>query len=238
MTRRGQLKEKPLDTEKLERLGDPPMDQFDASSRKWFPDKNRDRCRIVADRDPSTDKRQLLSYNKMKLEEKVLKEARSKIFSRFLQLGASFHPGSFLHCGNCFLAEGHGGSANYSGYWWRSSVPQENNSVPSWGTIKYSSWIDGRGQCCNEETLSRTRLMYGDPPADGLLGRGRRGEVEGRGGEKKKQRQMRKAGQGSNGEDPDDEGETEDDDEDGDYWREQQEKLERERKAIMEDDVW
>lgn len=54
------------------------MDQFDASSRKWFPDKNRDRCRIVADRDPSTDKRQLLSYNKKKLEKKVLKEARSK----------------------------------------------------------------------------------------------------------------------------------------------------------------
>lgn len=53
------------------------MDQFDASSCKWFPDKNRDRCRIVADREPSIDKRQLLSYNK-KLEEKELEEARSK----------------------------------------------------------------------------------------------------------------------------------------------------------------
>lgn len=49
---------------------------------------------------------------------------------------------------------------------------------------------------------------------------------------------MRKAGKGRNGKDPDEEGETVDDDEDGDYWLEQQEKLERERKAIMEDDVW
>lgn len=56
--------------------------------------------------------------------------------------------------------------------------------------------------------------------------------------QKKKQRQMRKAGKGRNGKDPDEEGETVDDDEDGDYWLEQQEKLERERKAIMEDDVW
>lgn len=52
---------------------------------------------------------------------------------------------------------------------------------------------------------------------------------------KKRRRWRRKAGEGSNGEEQDDEGETEDDDEDGDYWREQQEKLERERKAIMED---
>ncbi|XP_062248596.1 kinesin-like protein KIF3B [Platichthys flesus] len=56
-------------------------------------------------------------------------------------------------------------------------------------------------------------------------------------GEKKKRKQRRRAGEGSDGEDL--EGETEDDDEDGDdkgdYWGEQQEKLERERKAIMED---
>lgn len=55
---------------------------------------------------------------------------------------------------------------------------------------------------------------------------------------KKKKRGQRRAGQGSDGEDLE-EGETEDDDDEvdekGDYWREQQEKLERERRAIMED---
>lgn len=49
---------------------------------------------------------------------------------------------------------------------------------------------------------------------------------------KKRRRQRRRA---ADGEEQDDDGETEDDDEDGDYWREQQEKLERERRAIMED---
>lgn len=52
-----------------------------------------------------------------------------------------------------------------------------------------------------------------------------------RSGKKKKRRQRRRAGDGSDV----DEGETEDDDEDRDDWREQQEKLEKERKAIMED---
>ncbi|KAI3357873.1 hypothetical protein L3Q82_015538 [Scortum barcoo] len=63
-------------------------------------------------------------------------------------------------------------------------------------------------------------------------------QLKKRSGKKKKRRQRRRAGEGSDGEDLE-EGETEDDDEDGDdkgdYWREQQEKLERERKAIMED---
>ncbi|XP_069382678.1 kinesin-like protein KIF3B isoform X2 [Paralichthys olivaceus] len=62
-------------------------------------------------------------------------------------------------------------------------------------------------------------------------------QLQKRSGEKKKRKQRRRTGEGSDGEDL--EGETEDDDEDGedkgDYWREQQEKLERERKAIMED---
>ncbi|XP_034445865.1 kinesin-like protein KIF3B isoform X1 [Hippoglossus hippoglossus] len=62
-------------------------------------------------------------------------------------------------------------------------------------------------------------------------------QLEKRSGEKKKRKQRRRAGEGSDGDDL--EGETEDDDEDGDdkgdYWGEQQEKLERERKAIMED---
>lgn len=63
-------------------------------------------------------------------------------------------------------------------------------------------------------------------------------QLQKRSGKKKKRKQRRRAGDGSDGEDQED-GETEDDDEEGDdkgdYWREQQEKLERERKAIMED---
>ncbi|XP_078110381.1 kinesin-like protein KIF3B [Sander vitreus] len=63
-------------------------------------------------------------------------------------------------------------------------------------------------------------------------------QLQKRSGKKKRRRQRRRAGEGSDGEDLE-EGETEDDDEEGDdkgdYWREQQEKLERERKAIMED---
>lgn len=55
---------------------------------------------------------------------------------------------------------------------------------------------------------------------------------------KKKRRRRRRGGEGSDGEDLE-EGETEEDEEEGedkgDYWREQQEKLESERKAIMED---
>ncbi|XP_068453781.1 kinesin-like protein KIF3B [Clinocottus analis] len=62
-------------------------------------------------------------------------------------------------------------------------------------------------------------------------------QLQKRSGKKKKRRQRRR--DGSDGDDLED-GETEeDDDEDGDdkgdYWREQQEKLEMERKAIMED---
>ncbi|KAM9343069.1 kinesin-like protein KIF3B [Pholidichthys leucotaenia] len=61
-------------------------------------------------------------------------------------------------------------------------------------------------------------------------------QLQKRSGKKKRRRHRRRAGEGSDGEDLED-GETEDEDEDdrGDYWREQQEKLERERKAIMED---
>lgn len=63
-------------------------------------------------------------------------------------------------------------------------------------------------------------------------------QLQKRSGKKKRRRQRRRAGEGSDSEDLE-EGETEDDDEEGedrgDYWREQQEKLERERKAIMED---
>ncbi|XP_062419058.1 kinesin-like protein KIF3B [Pungitius pungitius] len=61
-------------------------------------------------------------------------------------------------------------------------------------------------------------------------------QLQKRSGRKKKRRGRRR--DGSDGEDLED-GETEEDNEDGDdkgvYWREQQEKLERERKAIMED---
>lgn len=63
-------------------------------------------------------------------------------------------------------------------------------------------------------------------------------QLQKRSGKKKKRRQRRRAGEGSDSEDLDD-GETEDDEEDvddkGDYWKEQQEKLESERKAIMDD---
>ncbi|XP_068190294.1 kinesin-like protein KIF3B isoform X1 [Antennarius striatus] len=60
-----------------------------------------------------------------------------------------------------------------------------------------------------------------------------------RSGKKKRRRQRKRAGDGTDGDDLE-EGETEEEeDEDGgdkgDYWREEQEKLERERKAIMED---
>ncbi|KAL7860084.1 hypothetical protein SRHO_G00152310 [Serrasalmus rhombeus] len=70
-------------------------------------------------------------------------------------------------------------------------------------------------------------------------------QLEKRSGKKKRKRRRRKVGEG--GEELDDDAEEEedddDDDEDGvdgdknnaDYWREQQEKLEKERKAIMED---
>ncbi|XP_054904554.1 kinesin-like protein KIF3B isoform X2 [Poeciliopsis prolifica] len=61
-------------------------------------------------------------------------------------------------------------------------------------------------------------------------------QLEKRVGKKKKRRQRRRGGEGSDGEDLED-GETEDDEEEGggDYWREQQEKLEREKKAVLED---
>ncbi|XP_034027992.1 kinesin-like protein KIF3B [Thalassophryne amazonica] len=68
-------------------------------------------------------------------------------------------------------------------------------------------------------------------------------QLQKRSGKKKRRRQRRRAGEGSSGDDLG-EGETEDDDDDdddeegddrGNYWREQQEKLEKERKAIMED---
>ncbi|KAM4572002.1 kinesin-like protein KIF3B [Fundulus diaphanus] len=60
-------------------------------------------------------------------------------------------------------------------------------------------------------------------------------QLEKRVGKKKRRRQRKRAGEGGDGEDGED-GETEDDDEEaGDYWREQQEKLEREKKAILED---
>ncbi|KAM4563236.1 kinesin-like protein KIF3B isoform 1-T2 [Odontesthes bonariensis] len=63
-------------------------------------------------------------------------------------------------------------------------------------------------------------------------------QLEKRVGKKKKRRQKKRTGEGSDGEDLE-EGETEDDEEEGDdkgdYWRQQQEKLEKERKAIMED---
>ncbi|XP_071391266.1 kinesin-like protein KIF3B [Centroberyx affinis] len=63
-------------------------------------------------------------------------------------------------------------------------------------------------------------------------------QLQKRSGKKKRRRQRRRVGGGDDEEDLE-EGETEDDDEEvddkGDYWREQQEKLERERKAIMED---
>ncbi|XP_056129894.1 kinesin-like protein KIF3B [Lampris incognitus] len=63
-------------------------------------------------------------------------------------------------------------------------------------------------------------------------------QLEKRSGRKKRRRQRRRVVEGGS-EDDLEEGETEDDDEEGedkgDYWREQQEKLEREREAIMED---
>lgn len=58
-------------------------------------------------------------------------------------------------------------------------------------------------------------------------------QLQQRSGQKKKRRQRRKAGEESDGEETEDDEEEADDR--GDYWREQQEKLERERRAIMED---
>ncbi|CAN9515907.1 unnamed protein product [Ophioblennius macclurei] len=64
-------------------------------------------------------------------------------------------------------------------------------------------------------------------------------QLQKRSGKKRRRQQRRRTGEGPHGDDGADEGETEDEEEDGedkgDYWREQQEKLERERKAIMED---
>uniref|UniRef100_A0A3Q2QN98 Kinesin-like protein n=1 Tax=Fundulus heteroclitus TaxID=8078 RepID=A0A3Q2QN98_FUNHE len=59
-------------------------------------------------------------------------------------------------------------------------------------------------------------------------------QLEKRVGKKKRRRQRKRAGEGEDGED----GETEEEDDEeeaGDYWREQQEKLEREKKAVLED---
>ncbi|KAL7864641.1 hypothetical protein AOLI_G00160610 [Acnodon oligacanthus] len=68
-------------------------------------------------------------------------------------------------------------------------------------------------------------------------------QLEKRSGKKRRKRRRRKVGEGGEELDDDAEDEEDDDDEDGvdgdknnaDYWREQQEKLEKERKAIMED---
>ncbi|CAI5646564.1 unnamed protein product [Oreochromis niloticus] len=63
-------------------------------------------------------------------------------------------------------------------------------------------------------------------------------QLQKRSGKKKRRRLRRRAGEGSDDEGLES-GETEDDEEDGDdkgdYWREQQEKLEKERKAILDD---
>ncbi|XP_074537353.1 kinesin-like protein KIF3B [Halichoeres trimaculatus] len=62
-------------------------------------------------------------------------------------------------------------------------------------------------------------------------------QLQKRSGRKKRRRRRRGAGDGSDGEELEEgeEDEEEDGEDKGDYWREQQEKLERERKAIMED---
>ncbi|XP_077403217.1 kinesin-like protein KIF3B [Vanacampus margaritifer] len=63
-------------------------------------------------------------------------------------------------------------------------------------------------------------------------------QLEKRTGRKNKRRHKRRAGDCSNGDGRDEESEDDDEEEEenkGDYWREQQEKLEKEKKAIMED---
>ncbi|KAE8293022.1 Kinesin-like protein KIF3B [Larimichthys crocea] len=108
--------------------------------------------------------------------------------------------------------------------------PASYNVEETLTTLRYS----------NRAKNIKNKPRINEDPKDALL-RGFQEEIarlkeqlQKRSGKKKRRGQRRRAGEGSDSDDLE-EGETEDDDEDGDYWREQQEKLEGERKAIMDD---
>nr|QBH87853.1 kinesin-like protein KIF3B [Larimichthys polyactis] len=108
--------------------------------------------------------------------------------------------------------------------------PASYNVEETLTTLRYS----------NRAKNIKNKPRINEDPKDALL-RGFQEEIarlkeqlQKRSGKKKRRGQRRRAGEGSDSDDVE-EGETEDDDEDGDYWREQQEKLEGERKAIMDD---
>ena len=111
--------------------------------------------------------------------------------------------------------------------------PASYNMEETLTTLRYS----------NRAKNIKNKPRINEDPKDALLREFQeeiarlKGQLQKRSGGKRKSKQKRRAGEGSDGEDL--EGETEDDDEDGedkgDNWGEQQEKLERERKAIMED---
>ncbi|KAM3872427.1 kinesin-like protein KIF3B [Diretmus argenteus] len=112
--------------------------------------------------------------------------------------------------------------------------PASYNLEETLTTLRYS----------NRAKNIRNKPRINEDPKDALLREFQeeiarlKEQLEKRSGKKKKKRQRRRVGEGGEEEDVE-EGETEDDDDEGDdkgdYWREQQEKLEGERKAIMED---
>uniref|UniRef100_A0A3Q4BQA1 Kinesin-like protein n=1 Tax=Mola mola TaxID=94237 RepID=A0A3Q4BQA1_MOLML len=111
--------------------------------------------------------------------------------------------------------------------------PASYNVEETLTTLRYS----------NRAKNIKNKPRVNEDPKDALLRKFQeeiarlKAQLQKRLGKKKKRRQKMRAGEGSDGEDL--EAETEEDDEDGDdkgdYWWEQQEKLEKERKAIMED---
>lgn len=110
--------------------------------------------------------------------------------------------------------------------------PASYNVEETLTTLRYSNRAKNikNKPCINEDSKDALLRQFQEEIA--MLKK----QLQMRLGKKKRRRQRRRAGEGSDGEEG---GELENDDEDGDdkgdYLREQQEKLETERKAIMED---
>ncbi|XP_061698063.1 kinesin-like protein KIF3B [Syngnathoides biaculeatus] len=111
--------------------------------------------------------------------------------------------------------------------------PASYNVEETLTTLRYS----------NRAKNIKNKPRVNEDPKDALLRKFQeeiarlKAQLEKRTGKKNKRRQKRRAGDCSNGDGRDEESEDDDDEDEnkGDYWREQQENLERERKAIMED---
>ncbi|XP_077368123.1 kinesin-like protein KIF3B [Festucalex cinctus] len=112
--------------------------------------------------------------------------------------------------------------------------PASYNVEETLTTLRYS----------NRAKNIKNKPRVNEDPKDALLRKFQeeiaklKAQLEKRTGRKSKRRQKRRAGDCSNGEGHDEESEDDDEDEDenkGDYWREQREKLEKEKRAIMED---